>query len=1013
MALSRDDYPKQISDRLHELAAKLKTRTRARLTDANHSLETVMLRFFNALNGWNLVNLNSEQGDFPAADLGDRDRRVAMQITNEAASSKISKTAATAAKHDLGVDFGRLIIFFLREKKPGMPKRLVQSAGGPKIECMDITDLLKEMQQMEELGALRCAAAVLEEEMRAGIEVTALQRYFEALKENFSTYENLGLPPPANADGEKDTPLPIRSLFVEPACTPDRVSPEEFDAALNGGKNPALPLLPLLAGAEHRTGAARRSVLLADPGMGKSTLIQWLIATLAAKAQLPLAAEGLRGSIPLPFILRDLVHHLPKDSALWDWPALLTAFRSYHPRAADRPALAAALTGDEALFESILDSERAFFLIDGLDEIGDPAHRRALRDALWQGFDRHRAARWLVTSRVVGYDEAVMHSVTIERDGKRKLTAKEAEEVRKILFAARIPEEPWMLADKEFDGMPFVEKTFAQLLYLAPFDDVQQVDFARHWYIPRLGNVLGEERATGFVHAVRQHPSVRVIGRVPNLLYLLALLYRHKAHLPNGRALVYAAISEAYLEGIDLDRHLDGHQTVPYKLNEKVRFLAAIARHMQVRRATKKKGKGEGAGEILVARRELEHWLAPHFTGEEGCVALHAFIRYVAARSGLLFPRGEDLFGFAHLSFQEYYAACWLEEQFRRLLNAQARGSTGGFLRRAAAPEPTGYLTRAGFAALAAHPAWREPLVFLVEKLSANADDTLTLIDWLFPQVTKPPPKTKKEKRKPSLMPVEAAKLLAALSLDPQVALVMEQRQDIWEKLWHEHLARQSDMQFEWHLTPALLATSEFQPHVWATLIPIQPEILYLDDCNSVNDLTPLASLLRLRVIFLRNCSGVSDLAPLASLTKLNVLLLNHCKNITNLAPLTGLVHLEQLWLFGCSGVVDLEPLRSLVRMRWFSLQDCAQLTDLSPLIGFTELTQLFLTGSGVEDLNPLSGLAKLQTLNLNGCTRVKDLAPLAGLTNLAELQLDGCTGLRRGAILAFRQSHPKVQIIV
>jgi len=51
MPFHREHYPKQIADRLHELAAKLKTRTRARLTDANHSLETVMLRFFNALYG--------------------------------------------------------------------------------------------------------------------------------------------------------------------------------------------------------------------------------------------------------------------------------------------------------------------------------------------------------------------------------------------------------------------------------------------------------------------------------------------------------------------------------------------------------------------------------------------------------------------------------------------------------------------------------------------------------------------------------------------------------------------------------------------------------------------------------------------------------------------------------------------------------------------------------------------------------------------------------------------------
>ncbi len=214
MPFARDDYPKQIADQLITLAGMLKTRTRARLTDANHSLETVMQRFFNALFGWNLENLNAGQGDFPAADLGDRARRIAVQITNENAGKKITKTASTARKHGLGKGFNRLIIFFLLEKKPGMPKTFVQPADGPRIECMDITDLLKQMQQTEDPGALRHAAAVLEEEMSAGIDATPLQRYFQALKENFSTYENLGLPPPANAEDEQDTPIPIRKLFA-------------------------------------------------------------------------------------------------------------------------------------------------------------------------------------------------------------------------------------------------------------------------------------------------------------------------------------------------------------------------------------------------------------------------------------------------------------------------------------------------------------------------------------------------------------------------------------------------------------------------------------------------------------------------------------------------------------------------------------------------------------------------------------------------------------------------------
>ena len=980
MPLPREHYPKQIADRLHELAGKLKTRSRASLTDANHSLETVMQRFFNALYGWKLVNLNAAQDNFPSADLGDREGRIAIQITNENAGKKITETAATARDHGLGADYDRLIIFFLLVKKPGLPKTFVQPDGGPLIECEDITTLLKQMLTMEDLTALKKAAAVLEDEMTGTITPGPLLHYFKALSDNFSTYENLGLPPPANAEGEKDVRIAIRELFVEPACTPGRVSPEEFDAALLAGKNPAEPLLPVLAGEE------RRIVLLADPGMGKSTLIQWLISTLAEEATLPTGTAGLRGAIPLPFILRDLVGHLPKDAAEWDWPALLKAFANYHPRAADRPPLAAALTGDETSFRTLLASDRAFFLIDGLDEIGDPAHRRALRDALWQGFKQYPNARWLVTSRWVGYEEAEVHA----------------------------EKEEFGYYDQDFFRTTRIKETVrSRLLYLAPFDDTRQLTFARHWYLPRMGPVLGAEHAGKFVEAVRRHPAVRVIGRVPNLLYLLALLYRHRALLPHGRTHVYTAISEAYLGGIDLgidaargsiDAAKRLHGGSEHK--DKVRLLATIARQMQERRAAKKER--EDAGDILVTRAELEQWLAPHFPGDGGCAALHAFISYVAARSGLLLPRGEGQFGFAHLSFQEYYAACWLEEEFRLLLNAQAETSSGEGMEDDDMPERA-TLTREQFPKLAALTAWREPLVFLVEKLSTNAADTRTVIRWLFPQLSHPDPVPEHGKRPPLLMPIEAARLLAALSLDPQVALAGKARQTIWQKLWPAHLTQQGI--WDWHLAPVLLATSEFQQEVWDILIPLQPQKLDLRGCTGVADLAPLAALAQLPYLNLSGCTGVADLTPLADLTQLEMLHINECPGVADLAPLAGLTQLQELAVEGCTGVMDLVPLAGLAQLQALYLSGCTGVVDLAPLACLTHLQTLDLNDcTGVTDIAPLAGLTQLQVLLL-GSTGVADLAPLDGLAQLQELYLADCAGLSAEAVAAFIQSHPKTVV--
>ena len=165
MSLPRLDHATHIADQLNVLAAIVKTRSRASLTDANHILETISARFFNALLDWNLANLNATLANYPAADLGDRQRRIAIQVTNADGSDKIEHTRTKAVEHGLSTDFDLLIIFFLLPKKPGFPRNFSQPPAGPKIETWDITDLLKKSQELPDLGVLARATKVLEEEL--------------------------------------------------------------------------------------------------------------------------------------------------------------------------------------------------------------------------------------------------------------------------------------------------------------------------------------------------------------------------------------------------------------------------------------------------------------------------------------------------------------------------------------------------------------------------------------------------------------------------------------------------------------------------------------------------------------------------------------------------------------------------------------------------------------------------------------------------------------------------------
>ena len=397
-----------------------------------------------------------------------------------------------------------------------------------------------------------------------------------------------------------------------------------------------------------------RLVLLGDPGAGKTTLVDYLTWLLTFYGRPSPLIKRFGWLLPVPMVLREL-----ELESVTTFDGLLQAFLS-HP---DGEPLR---EGD--YMRGMLAEGRALVMLDSIDELGGKDARLRLRDAVFDGMKRYPDCLWLLTSRIVGYGE-----VPFEGAGR---SGRGQSEAAQDLNAAKIHKR-----------------------YIAPFDDGRIKLFAQKWYVVRDLDSAQAGRHDDLVAAIRKDAALQRLARVPNVLALMALIHRNDAILPQEKWLLYERIAEAYLVSIDRFRGLsDGTHDLP----RKIMWLGRVGFEMQCRR--------EQSNEVdLLARRDdVLHWLGSEMERTKApadAPTPEEFLSFVGRRSGLFVPRGDDLYAFRHLSFQEYFAAVALATEVTGFSWAKNGRSSLGF-------------NRTDLAGWARQRSWLETFCFLFEMLA-------------------------------------------------------------------------------------------------------------------------------------------------------------------------------------------------------------------------------------------------------------------------------------------------------
>ncbi|MBK9258706.1 MAG: metallophosphoesterase [Polyangiaceae bacterium] len=420
---------------------------------------------------------------------------------------------------------------------------------------------------------------------------TLATRYRRKLTSFHDRLKTFGIPPEARPR-ESRIELPLAELFIPLRLVPEKNNAESlnFARALSESKN---------------------GVVLADPGMGKSTLLAYLALVFAGGVPFPGFTPTPR-TVPMHISLRDFVRRQKQQPGL--------SFLDYlEIDARERFGLSSM---HRAFFEATLRMGEAVVLLDGLDEVGNETARHALAAYIRAFQAEYPESRFWVTSRIYGYTENV-----------------------------RLPE--------TFDHYR-----------IARLDDTQINDFVTRWYEHQIGEPQeAAAQAKSLQAAIRRTPGVKRLAGNPLLLTLMAFIHQGLRRLPKDRGELYDKCIDMLLKTWEEAKVGDGENPRSIKglaLNESTQkdYLAHLAFFIQ----QKNQGGEDEEARGLVSRREAVDALArrhlvrarrerPELTDIEARDEMSTFLDYVCDGTGLLLDRGNDQISFIHLSFQEYLAA--------------------------------------------------------------------------------------------------------------------------------------------------------------------------------------------------------------------------------------------------------------------------------------------------------------------------------------------------------------------
>ena len=516
-----------------------------------------------------LPNLTAAAEERLAAILGSDEFQAALQELLAARLTDAPDTDATRAREVLGLtliatdpEIVQALTNYYDDEICALVARL--EADDPPLLTQIRADAFA-TRMVSILNAIERHTAALSARPSQRTESDFLARYRRHVAEQHGKLE-----PP---DFDRRRRVPISDIYV----------PTEITKAIYSEQTSAPHSVPESLNVWQLANELDRSVLLGDPGGGKTTAASVLMHHFASD-------KGGR----VPFLV-----------TLWDYAAKDPPERSVVGYIEHTLATFYQCPPPPGLVDLLLLTGRAVVIFDGLDELIDTTRRRDVTTRVERFCAEYPLACVLVTSRLIGYDQA-------------------------------------QLDDRQFT-----------CYRLGKYGDEQIAQYVRKWFAQDKDAHPDDSEAF-----LTESASIPDLRSNPLLLSLMCILYRGKGSLPRSRAEVYEQCATL------LFRNWDAHRRIHRDLRAG-RFLEPALRHLAWLLFTRNEPQpAVTEHELITATAEFLHGRG--FESEDDARdAAREFVEFCRGRLWVFSDAGttatgEKLYSFTHRTFLEYFAAAHL-----------------------------------------------------------------------------------------------------------------------------------------------------------------------------------------------------------------------------------------------------------------------------------------------------------------------------------------------------------------